>query len=279
MKRIGFTSLLLTGTILASGYALAADPTAETLPAVSGINGKIEASGGWIDLDDLNQDGMFRGGASLTIPVGDMFGIQADISAVDAFGSTMYGGAAHFFARDPNSYLFGIVGGVGDNSDATVYFVGPEAEFYLDNFSIEMWGGYMNTDFDGGPSNDDAFGQIDLGFYASDNLRFTVGASSYAGFTSARAGLEWQLSEDALPLSLTADARLGEDGFASISAGIKMYFGGESKSLMRRHREDDPPNRSVDVFSGIGNAATPDSGPQCPPYYIYVQGEGCVYNY
>ena len=78
-----------------------------------------------------------------------------------------------------------------------------------------------------------------------------------------------------MPLSLTADARIGEDGFASISAGIKMYFGGESKSLMRRHREDDPPNRAVDVFSGIGNAATAN-GPQCPPYYVYVQGEGCL---
>ena len=72
---------LLAGNILAGMYgsvAYAANIALESaLPAISGVNGKAEIGGGWTDIDDLSSDEVFRGGAALSFPAGDMFGIQA----------------------------------------------------------------------------------------------------------------------------------------------------------------------------------------------------------
>ena len=50
-------------------------------------------------------------------------------------------------------------------------------------------------------------------------------------------------------LSLTVDGQLGEDGYTSVMAGLSLYFGGEDKSLIRRHREDDPRLRFFNIFN------------------------------
>ena len=274
MKRSAF---LLTGTIAAGMYgsvAYAADIAPESaLPAVSGPNGKVEIGGGWTDLDDFGNDEVFRGGAALSFPVGDMFGIQADVTALDAFGETAVGGAAHFFTRDPNSYLFGAYGGYVDADSSDVWYVGPEAELYLDNISIEAIGGYMDID-----GSSDFYAVGDLALYATDNLRLSIGASTVAGFESGHAGLEWFMGDTGVPASVTLDGRLGEDGFSSVMAGLSLYFGGEDKSLIRRHREDDPRIRFFDIFnSGFVGSIKPGEGPTCPEQgYIFVDGEGCI---
>ena len=247
MKRAAF---LLTGTIAAGMYgsvSLAADiETTGPLPAVSAPNGKVEIGGGWTDIDDLSSDEVFRGGAAFSFPVGDMFGIQADLTALDAFGETAIGGAGHFFTRDPNSYLLGVYGGYVDAGPANVWYVGPEAELYLDNISIEAVGGLMDIS-NGGGSDFYAMGKVAL--YATDDLRLSVGASTVAGFESANAGLEWFMGDTGLPVSLTVDGQLGEDGYSSVMAGLSLYFGGEDKSLIRRHREDDPSLHFFSLFS------------------------------
>ena len=247
MKRAAF---LLTGTIAAGMYgsvSLAADVETNTaLPAVSAPNGKVEIGGGWADIDDLSSDEIFRGGAAFSFPVGDMFGIQADLTALDAFGETAIGGAVHAFTRDPNSYLLGVYGGYVDAGPANIWYVGPEAELYLDNISIEAVGGVMDIS-NGGGTEFYAMGNVAL--YATDNLRLSLGASTVAGFESANAGLEWFMGDTGLPASVTLDGRIGEDGFSSVMAGLSLYFGGEDKSLIRRHREDDPRIRFFDIFN------------------------------
>jgi hypothetical protein len=246
MKRAAF---LLSGTIAASMYgsvSFAADIETGPLPAVSGPNGKLEIGGGWADIDDLGDDEVFRGGAAFSFPVGDMFGIQADLTALDAYGETAIGGAAHFFTRDPNSYLLGAYGGYVDAGSANIWYVGPEAELYLDNISIEAVGGVMDISNDGG-TEFYAMGKVAL--YATENLRLSVGASTVANFESANAGLEWFMGDTGLPLSLTVNGELGEDSYASIQAGLSLYFGGEDKSLIRRHREDDPRLHFFNLFS------------------------------
>ena len=266
MKRATF---LLSSTIAAGmygGVSFAADiATPESpLPAVSDINGKVELGGGWADLDDISSDEVFRGGAALSFPVGDMFGIQADLTALDAFGDTAVGGALHAFTRDPNSYLLGAYGGYVDAGPANIWYVGPEAELYLDNISIEAVGGYMDIS-NGVGSEFYAMGKLAL--YATDNLRLSVGASTVANFESANAGLEWFMGDTGLPASLTVNGQLGEDGFTSIMAGVSLYFGGEDKSLIRRHREDDPRLHFFDIFSAgfIGSSQElPDEG-ECIP--------------
>jgi hypothetical protein len=260
---------LLTGTILAGMFgsaAYAADiDTSVTPQAVSAPNGKVEIGGGWADIDDLGDDEVFRGGAAFSFPVGDMFGIQADLTALDAFGETAIGGAVHAFTRDPNSYLLGAYGGYVDAGPANIWYVGPEAELYLDNISIEAVGGYMDIS-NGVGSEFYAVGTVAL--YATDNLRLQVGVSTVAGFDSANAGLEWFMGDTGLPASITVDGRLGEDGFTSVMAGLSLYFGGEDKSLIRRHREDDPRLRFFDIFNagllGGGGGVLGDD-PVCDP--------------
>lgn len=235
-----------------------------SLPAVSGPNGKIEISGGFGDLDEVDDDFILRGGAAFSIPLGENFGLQADVAAVDAFDDTMVGGAMHFFMRDPESYLLGVAGGAGFSEDANVYFIGPEAELYLGNVSVELWGGYLNVDVDGASSKDEWFGFGDLAFYATDDLRFSVGARSVAGTESGHAGLELQMAGLGLPVSLTADGTVGEDDLWTATVGFKLYFGGEDKSLIRRHREDDRRNRTLDLFSAAGSAFTKKTAAPAP---------------
>lgn len=260
MKSAAF---LLSGTIAAGmygGVAVAADMSAPgPLPAVSDINGKVELGGGWADIDSLGDDSVFRGGAALSFPVGDMFGIQADVSALDSFGDTAVGGALHAFTRDPNSYLLGAYGGYVGIGSTDVWYVGPEAELYLDNISIEAVAGFMDVSTTGS----EYYAVGDVALYATDNLRLSVGASTVAGFDSAHAGMEWFMGDAGLPASFTLDGRIGEDNFSSIMAGVSLYFGGEDKSLIRRHREDDPRIRFFDVFN-LGALGGPiASVPEC----------------
>jgi hypothetical protein len=252
IKRAAF---LLTGTIAAGMYgsvSMAADvETVTSLPAVSGPNGKVEIGAGWADLDDIGDDEVFRGAAAFSFPVGDMFGIQADVYAVDALDETTVGGAIHAFTRDPNSYLLGVYGGYADAGSANAWYVGPEAELYLDNISIEAIAGYVDVSGSGSSSDGNFYALADLAFYATDNFRLSIGASSVAGFETGRAGLEWFMGDTGLPVSLKLDGRIGEDGFTSVMAGVSLYFGGEDKSLIRRHREDDPPIYGLDIFGAL----------------------------
>jgi hypothetical protein len=264
LKRASF---LLNGTIAASLYgsvSMAADiETATALPAVSAPNGKVEIGGGWADIDDLGDDEVFRGGAAFSFPVGDIFGIQADLTALDAYGETAIGGAVHFFTRDPDSYLLGAYGGYVDAGSTDAWYVGPEAELYFDNISIEAVGGVMDIS-SGGGTEYYAMGKVAL--YATENLRLSVGASTVANFESANAGLEWFMGDTGLPLSLTIDGQLGEDGYSNIMAGLSLYFGGEDKSLIRRHREDDPRLHFFSIFNaGLvgGGGGVLDNDPVC----------------
>ena len=255
MYKTIFVTVTFAATLLAS-TAWSADIGKGDLPAVSAINGKIEFSAGWADIDPIDPTAVFQGGASLSIPVGDRFGLQADIAALSEFGDTYRGAALHAFTRNPDSYLLGLAGGFGAANAATFQFIGPEAEFYADRVSIEAWAGFMNLDLAGVQSSQ-FFGFGDVAYYPDDNLRLSVGASTVAGFKSGHINGEWQFSDSGLPLSLTAEGRVGDAGYVTASLGLKLYFGAEDKTLIRRHREDDPRNRSLDISQAAGSAFTP----------------------
>jgi hypothetical protein len=267
LSMINFKSLsllFLAGTFMSSA-ALAADMDTAMTRAVSAPNGKIELGGGWADLDVYSPDNTFYGAASFSMPLGDTFGFQADLAVDNAFGLTAIAGAAHVFTRDPNSYLLGAYGGYADFGNATGAWIGPEAELYLDKVSFEGTAGLINVMPNSGGSQNKLFAFGDFGFYATDNFRLTVGASSIAGFESAHAGMEWLMGNSGLPISFKTDAQFGENNYYNVTAGISIYFGGESKTLIKRHREDDPKNRGLDIFQsgglGLGaahNAALPD---------------------
>src|SRR5689334_2730463 len=84
-KKAWLTGAALTGTIVVTafgGTAFAADLVEPgCTPAVSSFNGKLEGAGGYSDSDNTNGDFGWEAGASLSLPLGCMFGFQADFGA------------------------------------------------------------------------------------------------------------------------------------------------------------------------------------------------------
>lgn len=248
--------------------AQAADLDAGCVQAVSGFNGKVEGAAGFIEQDvDIvgaapqNTDGSrFHGAGSLSLPLGCMLGLQVDGAVGDLAGQSFAGGAAHLFMRDPSSHLLGVHAMYTsiDNAFAAgsndVWRVGPEAELYLNNFSIEAWAGLEDSDSNGS----EFFATVNLAMYATEDFRVHVGFRRFLDINAFAAGGEWQVSET-LPMSLFVEAQFGENDYATVFGGVKFYFGADNKTLMRRHREDDPRNHIPDLV-GFGQVAGAGGG-------------------
>lgn len=232
-----------------------------TLPAVSGPNGKWEFALGPSGPGPIS----VRGAGSVSLPVGERFGVQFDAAVSGSASGWLAGGAMHAFTRDPDRYLFGMASAVVRGPTGTLGVVGAEAELYMDDFSLEAWAGVAGIDYDVLPDVAGFFLMADAAYYFTDDLRASVGVSHLLGVNGLRLGMEYQLSEWSMPVSVTADARLNTDGSYSLMAGLKGYFGGEEKSLKDRQRQDDPPNRVLSLFTASGGllSKTPDGA--CTP--------------
>lgn len=231
-----------------------------SLPAVSGVNGKLE-----FDVGGLSDpaSATFRGGASLSVPLGERFGVQGDLFVGSLDGDLSFGGALHAFTRDPASYLLGVTAGVVVADGAQLATLGVEGELYLDRISLEGWAGLASLDYDHPMMADDSgmFAMGDLAYYPTDDWRVSIGATSMLGLESLKLATEYQFSGLGLPLSGTGEFRAYDTGAYSVKVGLKAYFGDEDKSLIDRHRQDDPPNRALDLFSAAGDLLH-DNGPR-----------------
>ena len=225
-----FTVLLLSGTMFAAA-ANAADMSAPPawLPAVSEVNGKVDFGGGFAGMTGFSNTNPIYGAGSITVPLGNAFGAQADFAVNNAFGQTEIGGAGHFFTRDPNHYLLGAMGGYGSFGQATGAWIGPEAELYMDRVSLEGIAGYLRVTPNGLAGYDKLYAIGNVGYYATDNLRITLGAGVVADFKSAHLGAEYLLADKGIPVSLKLDGRIGDNNFYSATAGISFYFGGRAR--------------------------------------------------
>lgn len=253
-KKTWLTGAALTGTLAITafgGSAFAADVVEPgCTPAVSTVNGKVQGAGGYADVKDDNGGFAWEALGSLSFPLGCMFGVQLDAGVRDQIDDTQFGGIAHLFMRDPESYLIGVTGGVLESDDVTLIPVGPEVELYLGNFSLEAWGGYLNIDGED-DNKDSGFVIADAAFYLSDDFRVSIGGKIVDTYEGLRAGFEYQFSGS--PMSLYGKAEYGDEDYLKVVGGLKFYFGGEDKSLIRRHREDDPDNKALEVFApGLG---------------------------
>jgi hypothetical protein len=196
---------------------------------------------------------------TLTLPVGDEFGVQADVSAGTAGGTTS-SAAFHLFTRDPKSYLFGGTLGLISMPGATVMAAGPEAELYFGRWTIEAWGGAAMVRPSSGPDRTAGFGMMDIAVYPQDNLRISTGFSLLDNFAALHFGGEYLFDDTTVPLSLTADTRVGQDGSILATIGLRAYFGAPHKSLILRHREDDPWDRGGSLFTAVGGSTTGGGG-------------------
>lgn len=251
---------------LSVGVVQAADTAAGRKPTVAEVNGKIEFQGGPYAIDNFGGGAEWQGGASLSVPLIDVLGIQADVAISNTVdGNTLEGGMLHFFTRDPDAYLLGVTGGSFWANNANAQLIGPEVELYAEQFSLQAYAGLMHANI-AGVGSDKLFAVGDVSYYATDDLMFKLGGKDVMDFKTAHLGLEYQIS-DSMPFSFTLDGRIGDDNYRAVDVGLKFYFGGPEKSLIRRHREDDPPNRILELFQSSGGAFVPPPPP--PSYYYY----------
>ena len=301
---------LLSGVALGvvAAFLMAADPVRAAdmveagagLPAVDGFNGKLEGFGGWGESKGFRSGSDFVGGGlgSLSLPVGHSFGFQLDGMAATRQGDFVGGAAGHLFTRDPSSHLIGLYGsGVGfdDPSRTRSYKIGAEAEAYLGRFTLSGVAGYEHVDakkaflgldgsgarvFSDPKDGGSFFDQLDVSFYPTDDLKLSAGHRYVGRKHAAALGVEALMPVGGVGVSAFAEGRIGEEDYKAAWAGVKIYFG-EDKSLIRRHRESDPPNRlKDDLFAASSRrdrvGAVPPPPP--PPPGCEITNCGCVFD-
>jgi hypothetical protein len=193
-----------------------------------------------------------------------------------ADSASFYGIGGHLFWRDPARGLFGLTGSwVGWNKSDTITLpfrlydevaqiqdvtgadvgkVGVEGAAYLGRISLEGAAGYQF-------GSDTGFaGRATVAFYPTDDLRLDIGVVQLAGADAAfRGGAEWAPAGHSFSLFASGLARSSDNW--SVLGGAKMYFGAGQKSLIQRHREDDPENfLPDDLYSIVGEARCPPNG-------------------
>lgn len=247
-RKILLTTTSILSTFFVASAAIAADiyvegtPVEPTiLPAVSGINGKIAIQGGSFDEEGV---GLVTG--SLSLPLGNPFGVQIDAMVGTRDGDFIGGGGGHLFWRNPAHGLLGVYGAYThrEDIDGSVARLGVEGEYYWENWTAKALVGVEFVDSDNpllAAEDESFFALSDISYYANENLQLSVGHRYISERNALALGVEYQLDQSvfASGVSLFAEARIGENAYQAAWGGVRFYFG-EAKSLMRRHREDDP---------------------------------------
>jgi hypothetical protein len=251
---------LVTGQAGASGQIFAVDQPAPLLPysdkpAVSAFNGKFEAAYLWTRVDGAgSSDGLQVAGA-LTFPLGNRFGLQVDggVGRIGG-GATAFGVGAHLFWRKPETALLGMYGDFQRISalDISSWRVAVEGELYLGRFTLEGLAGAERVDA-AGLAGTDFIGEAIAAYYFADNFRIHGGAGYRFERAFARIGAEAMLPFAANNVALFADGTFAEHA-TTVRAGVRVYFGQAGKSLLARHREDDPGIRLFDAMPASGRS-------------------------
>jgi len=214
-------------------------------PAVSQLNGKVDVTAGSVDGEDT-----VVGSASIALPLGEMLGLQLDGAFGELDSEDLQGGAAHLFMRDPELYLLGVTAVFAEVNDVEIERYGVEAEGYFGRFTVAAAAGQQSGDID-----DAAYGSLDLRYYPMDKLMVEVGGSATDDdFSLAHIGAEYQAD---CGFAMFVDLATGEDDYDHALAGVRYYFGAKGKSLIDRHRQDDPVNNVLGtVIGGYGSVLT-----------------------
>lgn len=257
----------LSGAVIGAGLLLHGAIAKADGPAVSGVNGVVDAGGG-----ASNGTGLGWTSGSLSMPVGDRLGVQVDGALGKRQPRSVGGSGGHFFWRDPDEGLIGVTTERAWIGNAFFNRIGTEGEFYERGFTLAGAAGYQN-----GFVPHSSYTKLDLRFYPTDNLMIAPGLRQSGGRYLGRLGSEWQVgSLGGAGFTLFADGGVGTHGTAFVVAGLRFYFG-PPKSLERRHREDDPPNSLADdllentgflhspVAPGSGSSISAEGGGGSPP--------------
>jgi hypothetical protein len=233
-----------------------APPAVIALPAVDGINWKFDGFGG-----SLADHGLYAGRGAVTIPLGSGWGVQID-GAAGSFDDRFFGAVAgHLFTRDPSRGLIGLYAShtyLDNYGGVRVSQVAGEAEAYLGRWTLQGIAGveagnsgtqvttvihdpFITTHTATFDIQTRFFDAINIAYYLTDNLKAFAGHRYFGGRHAAAFGGEYGIPlGNRRMVSLFAEGRIGEDDYHGVWGGLRVYFGQKDKSLIRRHREDDP---------------------------------------
>ena len=222
---------------------------AQTAPAVSELNGKLDYAGGLMNsYEGHNFDG------SIALPVTHQFGFQADALYSRISDQDFYGAAGHFFWRDPAIGLVGLTGGYLYRDGVDTFQVGAEGEYYLDCFTFGAFAGVGQINYanpapfiDTNPTR--FVGSVSAGCYPVSNLLVSASYTTAFRENMVKGNLEYQTPIRGL--AFTAEAALGDNGYDHLLFGVRYYFGA-NKSLRERQRQDDPPGLMHQILYGLG---------------------------
>ncbi len=249
------SSIALSSTALADG------------PAVSAVNGKFSLEGGNFD----GKSGQAMQG-TIAAPIGNAFGVQFDTAFGNTNSKDFSGYGAHAFWRDPARGLVGLTGSATRFDNLDVRRFGAEAEGYFGDFTLRARAGHQNGDF-----KDGSYYSAGARWYANSNLMLGIAGEHAVDRSIGHLTAEWQISIPSLPgLAVFLDAAKGSNSFDQTLVGVRYYFGTD-KTLIRRHRQDDPDSLLGDSL--ISNqqqyrqrqqaAAASATGPAvCPPMSV-----------
>lgn len=262
--RSALFTLLTTAVLVCAAPAKSQD----ALPAVDGLSGKLRLSGATADGD--NSAGVE---GAITFPLAHRFGMQLDLGAgrleTPYDGYTAYQGAgAHVFWRDPSKGMIGIetsYAHLNAYDGVHTYSAGVEAERYWDRFTLAgVMGVTGGSDTTVSHSQDRFRYDIKTEFvagsrltwYPYDNVALSASGAVAGDEVGAGLGAEFALaSSHSYQPSLFVRAVMSEGGDVYALAGVNIYFGQRSKSLIRRHREDDPPIANLSSHGHLAGLA------------------------
>lgn len=241
MKVVKFA--LIVVLVLFNSPAFAGD-------AVSSVNGKMAFSYG--DMDS-NRGKSLTG--SINVPLAKNIGLQADGLYTHVSKRDFYGTGIQLFWRDSDKGLIGAgVAGI-HNSDMDSYTGGFMGECYMGAFTLGLNAGFAKIDYAIGPvpfietDETDPYVGASIGYYPIDNLMLEVSYSYSFDNHLYQCLIEYQTPVKGF--SIFVDLATGDQDYDQSLLGIRYYFGKE-KSLIRRHREDDPQNIVTNVINNIG---------------------------
>jgi hypothetical protein len=294
MLRTTYAALLtaIAGIYFLSGPARSADMATKAPPvpgcvqAVDGVNGKLGGFGG-----SFGNKSYEAAEGALAAPLGCGFGAQIDLNGGSFDGRYIGTVAGHLFWRNPTQ---GLLGAYADFTKWNEFggvragHVGPEAEGYFGRWTAQ---GVAGVEFGNSASGTVGsviqtfnvrtrfFDEANLVYYPQDNFDVYAGHRYLGGKNAAALGGEWGIPmNNGIMAALFAEGRAGEGSYHGVWGGLRFYFGQKDKTLIRRHREDDPTNwnnGSDSTFNGGSQTGTPTTTAACTPPDVLFEGH-CV---
>ena len=186
-----------------------------------------------------------------------MDGLVGEINPDDVHGIGFHG-----FWRDSDVGLVGLTASNTEVAQTNASRIGIEGEYYINQYTIPGYVAHQSA-----PVDDSGYGGLKAQYYPIDDLMLWASAATSDGFQRYTTGVEYQTPLNGL--TCFASLATGEDDYDQTLFGLRFYFGGEKKTLIKRHREDDPVNSLfesvIDTFMALPAAIlSAGSGPGGP---------------